>query len=122
MDMRTKKPAHSASPRAAASKRSSGPNAIVMLREDHVRVSALFAKYQKVVDGGSEAAKKGLVQQICGELRVHATLEEEIFYPAAREALDDEGDDLLDEAEVEHASAKDLIAQLEGASRQRGTG
>jgi hemerythrin superfamily protein len=45
---------------------------------------------------------------------VHATTEEEIFYPAAREAVDD--DDLLDEAEVEHASAKDLIAQIEAGS------
>ena len=62
------------------------------------------------------AAKESLVQQICSELKVHTTLEEEIFYPAARIALDDDGDDLLDEAAVEHASAKDLIAQLEGAS------
>ena len=87
-----------------------------MLREDHKRVSALFANYQKIVDKGGAAAKESLVQQICSELKVHTTLEEEIFYPAARIALDDDGDDLLDEAAVEHASAKDLIAQLEGAS------
>lgn len=49
--------------------------------------------------------------QICEALTVHAQIEEEIFYPAAREAIDD--DDLLDEAEVEHASAKQLIAEIQ---------
>ena len=48
-------------------------------------------------------------------LTVHATVEEEIFYPAAREALGEE-EDLIDEADVEHATAKDLIAQIEGSS------
>jgi len=68
------------------------------------------------MDEGDAATKEGLVRQICNELKIHTTLEEEIFYPAARSALDDKGDDLLDEATVEHASAKDLIAQLESAS------
>ena len=54
--------------------------------------------------------------QICGLLKVHTTIEEEIFYPAARAALAAKGDDMLDEATVEHASAKALIAQLESAS------
>lgn len=94
----------------------SGPDAIVMLREDHTRVSALFKQFQKIVDNGSEADKQGLVARICDELKVHTTLEEEIFYPAARAALAEAGEDLLDEAEVEHASAKDLIAQLVSAS------
>ena len=61
-------------------------------------------------------ARQSLAQQICGELKIHTTLEEEIFYPAARAALGEKGSDLLDEAKVEHASAKDLIAQLEDAS------
>jgi hypothetical protein len=55
--------------------------------------------------------KEELVAEICTELNVHATIEEEIFYPAVREALEER--DLLDEAEVEHVSAKELIAQLE---------
>ena len=55
--------------------------------------------------------KSRLVQQICNQLMVHARVEEELFYPAIREAIDDE--DLMDEADIEHASAKELIAQLE---------
>ena len=93
-----------------------GPDAIVMLRDDHKRVSAMFRLFQKMMDKGSDAAKQKLVTQICSELTVHTTVEEEIFYPAARAALAKAGEDLLDEAEVEHASAKDLIAQLESAS------
>ena len=93
-----------------------GPDAIVMLREDHRRVSAMFAQYEKMADSGTEKNKQSLAQQICNELKIHTTLEEEIFYPAARSALGEKGSDLLDEAKVEHASAKELIAQLEGAS------
>jgi hemerythrin-like domain-containing protein len=94
-----------------------GSDAIVMLREDHKRVSAMFARYKKLADnGGAEKGRQTLAQQICGELKIHTTLEEEIFYPAARAALGEKGADLLDEAKVEHASVKDLIAQLEGAS------
>jgi hemerythrin superfamily protein len=55
-----------------------------------------------------------LAEQICAMLTAHATIEEEIFYPAARDA-GVEGD-LLDEAEVEHASAKDLIGQIRSMS------
>ena len=51
-------------------------------------------------------------------LTVHATIEEEIFYPAAREVLSGDKEDLLDEAEVEHASAKDLIAQIQSTDAQ----
>ena len=94
-----------------------GPDAIVMLREDHKRVSAMFSQYKKMADnGGAEKGRQSLAQQICGELKIHTTLEEELFYPAARAALGEKGGDLLDEAKVEHASVKDLIAQLEGAS------
>ena len=114
--MQSRKSSETTRKTSSAKRAAGGPDAIVMLREDHKRVSALFANYQKIVDRGGAAAKESLVQQICSELKVHTTLEEEIFYPAARIALDDDGDDLLDEAAVEHASAKDLIAQLEGAS------
>jgi iron-sulfur cluster repair protein YtfE (RIC family) len=75
----------------------------------------MFAQYQKILDKGADSAKQKLVADICGELKAHTTIEEEIFYPAVRAALNSKGDDLLDEAEVEHASAKDLIAQLESA-------
>lgn len=88
-------------------------DAIALLTADHEKVKKLFADFEKAKDAKrpDDDAKQQLVQEICTELTVHAQLEEEIFYPAAREAMDDE--DLLDEAEVEHASAKDLIAQLE---------
>ena len=71
----------------------------------------LFKQYDKLADArASNSDREALAGQICMLLTVHATCEEEIFYPAARAANVDS--DLLDEAEVEHASAKDLIAQI----------
>lgn len=89
-------------------------DAIKLLTDDHKEVQALFKAYQQLVDDDGEDDLRGqLAQDICGKLTVHATIEEEIFYPAARGSMSDrEGDDLLDEAEVEHDSAKDLIAQI----------
>jgi iron-sulfur cluster repair protein YtfE (RIC family) len=115
MVTRRRKSTPSARP-ARARRTAKRPDAIAMLKDDHKRVSAMFAQYQKMMDNASDAAKQKLVGQICSELTVHTTLEEEIFYPAARAALDAKGDDLLDEAAVEHASAKSLIAQLESAT------
>lgn len=87
-------------------------DAIAMLVEDHTKVQKMFKDYEKLTQKNASDEQKGdLASQICTELSVHAQLEEEIFYPAARDAIDAE--DLLDEAEVEHASAKELIAQLE---------
>lgn len=88
---------------------SRAPNAITMLTEDHAKVRKMFKQFEKAKEGDAEE-KEELVRQICAELTVHTQLEEEIFYPAAREALQEQ--DLLDEAEVEHASAKSLIEQL----------
>jgi hemerythrin superfamily protein len=90
-------------------------DAIELLKADHKSVKALFQAFEKMKDrDDADDDKTELVQRICNELTVHTTIEEEIFYPALREALDD--DDLIDEAEVEHGSAKDLIAELEAAS------
>lgn len=89
----------------------SSHDAIVLLTEDHKAVKKLFKEFEKIQDSDDVTAKRALVEQICNALTVHAEVEEEIFYPAARAAIKD--DDLLDEATVEHASAKDLIAQLE---------
>jgi hemerythrin superfamily protein len=91
------------------------PDAIQLLTAEHKEVNTMFKDYQKLVD--SEAApqeREALARQICLMLTVHATTEEEIFYPAARDAIEDE--DLLDEAEVEHGSAKELIAQIEAST------
>ena len=92
-------------------------DAIVLLSADHKEVDALFKEYEKLCKADADDGEKGLLAaQICAMLTVHATIEEELFYPAARAALEDDGQDLLDEAVVEHASAKDLIAQIEDAN------
>ena len=70
----------------------------------------MFKDFEKLKNG-DVAEKDALVQEACTELTIHAQLEEEIFYPAVREAIGER--ELLDEAEVEHVTAKDLIAQLE---------
>ncbi|HEX2583898.1 MAG TPA: hemerythrin domain-containing protein [Steroidobacteraceae bacterium] len=86
-------------------------DAIALLKADHTKVQGLFDQFEKA---RTESRKQSLAQEICMELKVHTTIEEEIFYPAAREAIDDS--DLLDEAAVEHQSAKELIAQIEEGS------
>ena len=93
------------------------PDACSLLDADHRKVKKMFKDYEELT--GSKAAsasqkKRDLAEQICLELTVHAQIEEEIFYPALREAIKET--DLLDEAEVEHASAKDLIAQIQAAT------
>ena len=91
-------------------------NAIELLKRDHDDVDTLFSQYEDSKETADDDAKEMLVTQICDALTVHAQVEEEIFYPAARRALDgDEGKDLLDEAAVEHQTLKDLIARLEAA-------
>lgn len=84
-------------------------DAIAMLKADHVAVSKMFAEYEK---SRSVAKKRDLVAEICTALSVHAQIEEEIFYPAVKAKLKDKL--LVPEATVEHASLKDLIAQIEG--------
>ncbi len=87
-----------------------------LLDADHKAVKKMFKEYEELTSSRSRSAaqkKKELAMQICQELTVHAQVEEEIFYPALREALKDT--DLLDEAAVEHQTAKDLIAQIQGA-------
>ena len=89
------------------------PDACSLLDADHRNVKKLFKAYEELTKSkGAKAAekKRDLANEICMELTVHAQIEEEIFYPALREALKET--DLLDEAEVEHATAKDLIAQI----------
>jgi len=94
---------------ARKSTRASTQDATALLRADHRAVSELFEQYEKA---RSPARKKDIVRQICTELTVHAQVEEEIFYPAVKQALKDK--ELIPEATVEHATLKDLIAQVEG--------
>jgi hemerythrin superfamily protein len=86
------------------------PDAIRLLKADHREVKAWFAEFEKTED---DKAKRDLAERICAALLVHTRIEEELFYPAAYDALDEDGDDLLDEAQVEHASAKALIAEIQ---------
>ena len=85
-------------------------DAIALLTADHDKVAKLFKDFEKLHEEEADEEAEQVAMQICNELTVHATVEEEIFYPELREAIDDE--DMLDEAEVEHATAKDLIAQI----------
>lgn len=100
----------------APSTGSAAPDALKKLKTDHDAVKKLFDAYEKKKDDMPAAEKRKMVGEICMELTVHARIEEEIFYPALRKVADDDLDELLNEAMVEHAGAKDLIAQLEGAS------
>ncbi|UYN93126.1 MAG: hemerythrin domain-containing protein [Enhydrobacter sp.] len=81
-------------------------DAIALLKEDHRKVEKLFHAFESARDPNR---KKQLVEQICRELVVHATIEEEIFYPACKEHVEE---DLLEEGYVEHDGAKVLIAEL----------
>lgn len=84
--------------------------AIDLLIDDHKKVKKLFKDFDKLKEKGGDEEKQALVEEICNELLLHTQVEEEIFYPAAREAVEE---DMLNEAEVEHASAKDLIEQIQ---------
>ena len=96
---------------AKSSRKTSFPEPMEMLMEDHRRVQKMFKQFEKLQNGDNDQSQRDLVDQACAELKVHTQLEEEIFYPAAREALE-EGD-LVAEALVEHNSAKELIAKLQ---------
>ncbi len=110
-----KKTAKTAAKKPAATASAAKTDATILLERDHNDVKKLFKQYEKLADDEADGEERqALAQQICTMLTVHATIEEEIFYPAAREAEVEE--DLLDEAEVEHASAKDLIAQIQSMS------
>ena len=88
--------------------KSGAMSAIELLEADHREVEALFEPYEELED---RPKKELLALKICLSLQVHAQIEEEIFYPAAREAIGDS--ELIDEAIVEHAAAKQLIAEIE---------
>jgi hemerythrin-like domain-containing protein len=95
-----------------ASNRKKSPrrqDAIALLKADHEKVQTMFSQFERA--RGTDR-KEALARQICRELVIHTQIEEEIFYPAVRNSLP-KSEDLLDEAEVEHASAKQLIAQIE---------
>jgi hemerythrin-like domain-containing protein len=103
------KPAvHTVSVKRFDGKTTRQPAAFAFLMRQHRAVEAHFDDFE---NAESDAEKAALAQQICLALAVHAKIEEELLYPQARGKIED--DDLVDEAAVEHATAKDLIAQIE---------
>jgi hemerythrin-like domain-containing protein len=93
-----------------ATKKTKNPTYVDLLKEDHRKVQALFKQFEKTED---ENEKKDIVNEAIQELKIHSQLEEEIVYPALREVEEVEEEELIQEAEVEHQVAKDLIAELE---------
>lgn len=96
--------------KAKAKARKKKPDAIELLKRDHAEVKKAFKQFEKAKYKDPEARKQ-FVASICRDIEMHATLEEEIFYPAVRAKIKD--DDLMNEAQVEHNSAKQLIAEIE---------
>jgi hemerythrin superfamily protein len=86
------------------------PDAIALLIADHRKAKSLFDEYEKIKDKAGTQEKFDIAKTVCGDLLIHMAIEEAIFYPAAREAIDDK--ELLNEAEVEHDGAKELIREL----------
>jgi len=101
----------SASQQSQRKAAASQPDALEFLKSQHREVEDLFKQFEKLGDEGPSEEKEPIVRMACEKLTVHASIEEEIFYPAAREVEDAES--LLNEAEVEHNTAKDLIATLD---------
>lgn len=93
-------------------KSGSAIDALDLLKADHEKVKSLFREFESIKGNDDEDERKSeLVDEICYELTLHTMLEEEIFYPVVRAAIDD--DDMMDEADIEHAGARELISQLE---------
>ena len=106
---RRAKPARKSTSRAKPKPRAQ--DAIALLKADHAEVDALFKKFEKGKDRMGAQEKGALARKICDALTIHAVIEEESFYPTVRPEIGDE--DLMDEAEVEHQSLKELIAKIE---------
>ena len=104
-----RKTSRSQSPDRKKETQAASPSAIDLLEQDHREVEEWFDEYDELKEDDDRKAE--LAQKICFALKVHAQIEEEIFYPQAREATKD--NDLIDEAVFEHATVKNLIAEIE---------
>ena len=91
------------------------PLAIELLMSDHRKVEDLFEQYDQEKES-DDGTRREIAQKICAELTIHAQVEEELFYPWLRENLEDDEMEMVEEAQVEHQTAKDLIAQIESAT------
>ena len=116
MKTEKKKSAGKSAAKAASGKtqkraKNTAKTAIDLLKEDHASVQAIFKEYRQLVQAGGDTRQKyALVRQACDMLIIHTRVEEELFYPAIRRALNEK--ELMDEALVEHDCAKDLLEQL----------
>ena len=100
--------------RATQQKRSTDAprDAIALLKQDHRAVEALFEE----IEEADESEQSELATRICQMLTVHAQIEEELLYPRAKEEFGEEEDEMVYEAEIEHGSAKELIAKIEAST------
>lgn len=87
-------------------------DAIALLKQDHRAVEALFDEFEDA----DESEQSELATRICQMLTVHTQIEEELLYPQAKEAFGEEEDEMVYEAEIEHGSAKELIAKIEAGT------
>jgi hemerythrin superfamily protein len=93
-------------------------DAIELLKQDHREVETLFKEFEKLEQDGEEAVEQ-VIATACTELKIHDKLESEVFYPAIRQqAQNEEVEDLLNEAEVEHTSVRNLIQTIDGMKPQ----
>jgi hemerythrin superfamily protein len=87
-------------------------DAIALLKQDHRAVEALFDEFEDA----DESEQSELATRICQMLTVHTQIEEEYLYPQAKDAFGEEDDEKVYEAEIEHGSAKELIAKIEAST------
>lgn len=97
--------------KTAHAKQNASTDPFEILKADHKTIKGMCASFDSLVQNGAPAPERGeLVHNLCGLLQAHTEIEEDVFYPALRECLDDPL--LIDEAEVEHGVAKQLIEQI----------
>lgn len=85
-------------------------DAVTLLTKDHRKAKQAFEEFDKSKDKLGDEEKLAMVKQVCADLMIHMEIEEKVFYPSVGERINDE--DMMNEAKVEHTSAKELIAQL----------
>lgn len=108
-------PARAKTTKASVRRAAPLTDAVTLLRADHVEARQLFDRFDELCATHADAdSRQSLIENLCAVLTAHTMIEEELFYPAARESIEDPG--LLDRAGEEHARAKELIAQLVDAS------
>lgn len=109
--MASNRTSKSTSTQSARRKTSASSDAISFLTSQHREVEDLFKQFEKLGEDGSPDEKEPIVRMACEKLTIHSTIEEEIFYPSAREEVED-AESLLNEAQVEHQTVKELIETL----------